>query len=261
MPYSTLLLRGAAARSRRHHQPSRQAQCAERHRHRELGDVAAASSDPSAPSGGDPHRGGTKGVRGGRGYQRDQQRRVRWTARPAHSPGRRSFAPSSGEQAGDRRDQRICPGRRLRAGHGLPPARRQRRRRSSGSPKSSWACCPGYGGDRAAAQDRGPRPGAGAAAHRRASSTLGGVPHRPGQPGRARGPAAGGEREPLRTILENGPLAVRACLEAVDAGLDIGLDEALLLEANLFGLLSGTADMREGTAAFGEKRKASFRGE
>jgi enoyl-CoA hydratase len=65
----------------------------------------------------------------------------------------------------------------------------------------------------------------------------------------------------LRTILENGPLAIRACLEAVDAGLDVGLDQALQLEANLFGLLSGTADMREGTAAFGEKRKAVFRGE
>ena len=65
----------------------------------------------------------------------------------------------------------------------------------------------------------------------------------------------------LRTILENGPLAVRACLEAVDAGLEVGMDQALLLEANLFGLLSGTADMREGTAAFLEKRKAVFRGE
>ncbi len=64
----------------------------------------------------------------------------------------------------------------------------------------------------------------------------------------------------LRTILENGPLAVRACLEAVDAGLDTGVDEALLLEANLFGLLSGTADMRAGTAAFGEKRKPVFDG-
>jgi enoyl-CoA hydratase len=64
----------------------------------------------------------------------------------------------------------------------------------------------------------------------------------------------------LRAILENGPLAVRACLEAVDTGLDIGVDDALLLEANLFGLLSGTADMREGTAAFIEKRKAAFKG-
>ena len=64
----------------------------------------------------------------------------------------------------------------------------------------------------------------------------------------------------LRTILENGPLAVRACLEAVDAGYDMGLDEALLLEANLFGLLSGTSDMREGTAAFLAKRKPVFEG-
>ncbi|HEY7612001.1 MAG TPA: enoyl-CoA hydratase-related protein [Gemmatimonadales bacterium] len=64
----------------------------------------------------------------------------------------------------------------------------------------------------------------------------------------------------LRTMLENGPLALRACLEAVDAGLDTGVDEALLLEANLFGLLSGTEDMREGTAAFLEKRKAAFVG-
>jgi enoyl-CoA hydratase len=64
----------------------------------------------------------------------------------------------------------------------------------------------------------------------------------------------------LATILENGPLAVRACLEAVDAGLDVGLDEALLLEANLFGLLSGTADMREGTTAFLAKRPPRFSG-
>jgi enoyl-CoA hydratase/carnithine racemase len=46
----------------------------------------------------------------------------------------------------------------------------------------------------------------------------------------------------------------------VDSGLDVGVDEALLLEANLFGLLSGTADMREGTAAFGAKRKPHFKG-
>jgi enoyl-CoA hydratase len=64
----------------------------------------------------------------------------------------------------------------------------------------------------------------------------------------------------LRTILENGPLAIRACLEAVDAGLEMSLDQALLLEANHFGLLSGTADMREGTRAFLEKRKPVFQG-
>jgi len=64
----------------------------------------------------------------------------------------------------------------------------------------------------------------------------------------------------LRGILANGPLAVRLCIEAVDAGLEMSLDEALLLEANHFGLLSSTDDMREGMAAFLEKRPASFRG-
>jgi len=64
----------------------------------------------------------------------------------------------------------------------------------------------------------------------------------------------------VRSILENGPLAVRACLEAVDVGLEMSLDHALLLEANHFGLLSATADMREGTAAFVQKRKGEFEG-
>jgi enoyl-CoA hydratase len=64
----------------------------------------------------------------------------------------------------------------------------------------------------------------------------------------------------LRAILENGPLALRACLELVDAGLDLGVDQALGLEAARFGLLSETADMREGTRAFLEKRKPQFTG-
>lgn len=64
----------------------------------------------------------------------------------------------------------------------------------------------------------------------------------------------------LRTILTNGPLAIRACLEAVDNGLDMTVDQALLLEASFFGLLSATEDMREGTRAFIEKRKPSFKG-
>ena len=63
-----------------------------------------------------------------------------------------------------------------------------------------------------------------------------------------------------RTILEQGPLAVRAVLEAVDAGYEMTQADALLLEANLFGLLSSSADMREGTAAFLAKRKPAFEG-
>jgi enoyl-CoA hydratase len=65
----------------------------------------------------------------------------------------------------------------------------------------------------------------------------------------------------LRSMLENGPLALRACLEAVDAGLDMGVEEASRLEATYFGLLSATGDMREGTQAFVEKRKANFTGQ
>jgi enoyl-CoA hydratase len=64
----------------------------------------------------------------------------------------------------------------------------------------------------------------------------------------------------IRSILENGPLAIRACLELVDAGLEMPSDEALRLEAATFGLLSETADMREGTAAFLAKRKPGFTG-
>lgn len=64
----------------------------------------------------------------------------------------------------------------------------------------------------------------------------------------------------LRAILEQAPLAVRAILELVDAGLDLGLDQALGLEAERFGLLAATADMREGTAAFLAKRPPRFQG-
>ena len=64
----------------------------------------------------------------------------------------------------------------------------------------------------------------------------------------------------LAGILENGPLAVQACLSLVDRGLDLSLEDALAQEASWFGLLSATADMREGTRAFLEKRKPAFTG-
>src|SRR5256885_2176650 len=64
----------------------------------------------------------------------------------------------------------------------------------------------------------------------------------------------------LGSILEMGPLAVRLALEAVDQGLEMTLEEGLLLEANHFGLLAATEDMREGLTAFLEKRPPKFRG-
>jgi len=66
--------------------------------------------------------------------------------------------------------------------------------------------------------------------------------------------------EMLRQILANGPLAVAACIEAVNLGLDMSLEGGLALEASHFGLLAGTSDMREGTTAFLEKRVARFTG-
>jgi enoyl-CoA hydratase len=64
----------------------------------------------------------------------------------------------------------------------------------------------------------------------------------------------------LTTILAQGPLAVAQCLEAVDRGLDMGLDDAIALEASYFGMLSATQDKAEGMRAFLEKRPAKFIG-
>jgi enoyl-CoA hydratase len=64
----------------------------------------------------------------------------------------------------------------------------------------------------------------------------------------------------LRQMLANAPLAIGACLDVVDRGADIPLDQALALEASAFGKLAATNDMKEGTAAFLEKRAPSFKG-
>jgi len=56
------------------------------------------------------------------------------------------------------------------------------------------------------------------------------------------------------------PLAVAAAIEAVGRGADLRLDDALALEASIFGRLCGTEDKREGTAAFLEKRAALWKG-
>jgi len=64
----------------------------------------------------------------------------------------------------------------------------------------------------------------------------------------------------LTTILAQGPLAVAHCIEVVDRGLDMGLDDAIALEASYFGLLSATQDKAEGMRAFLDKRPAKFIG-
>lgn len=65
----------------------------------------------------------------------------------------------------------------------------------------------------------------------------------------------------MRQILERGPLAVALCIEAVGRGLEMPLPEGLAMEANHFGMLASTDDMKEGMAAFLEKRTPAFRGQ
>jgi enoyl-CoA hydratase len=67
-------------------------------------------------------------------------------------------------------------------------------------------------------------------------------------------------RAMLGTMLQMGPLALAHCIEAVDRGLDMSLDDAIALEASFFGLLSATNDKAEGMEAFLEKRAPSFTG-
>jgi enoyl-CoA hydratase len=63
-----------------------------------------------------------------------------------------------------------------------------------------------------------------------------------------------------RKLLSRGPAALRYAMQAIHEGLQMTLDEGLSLEAALFGLTCATEDMREGTLAFLEKRKPTFRG-
>jgi enoyl-CoA hydratase len=61
-------------------------------------------------------------------------------------------------------------------------------------------------------------------------------------------------------LASKAPIAVRYIIEAVNKGVEVSFDKGAFLEATLFGLVASTDDMREGTKAFLEKRKADFKG-
>lgn len=56
-------------------------------------------------------------------------------------------------------------------------------------------------------------------------------------------------------IAKNAPIAVRKTKEAVNQGIELPMDDAIKLEAKLFGSLFDTKDQKEGMTAFLEKRK------
>ena len=62
------------------------------------------------------------------------------------------------------------------------------------------------------------------------------------------------------TLAAKAPVAIRYILEAVHKGVEMPFAQAQVFEATLFGLVASTEDMREGTKAFLEKRKAEFKG-
>ncbi|MDP3772651.1 MAG: enoyl-CoA hydratase-related protein [Gemmatimonadales bacterium] len=64
----------------------------------------------------------------------------------------------------------------------------------------------------------------------------------------------------MRTIIAKGPIALALTMDAVDRGLEMTLEEGLRLEADAFGLVASTKDMKEGLTAFLEKRPAKFEG-
>jgi len=66
--------------------------------------------------------------------------------------------------------------------------------------------------------------------------------------------------EMARKIASRGTVAVRYAIEAVMNGSEMPFEEGQFLEATLFGLACATEDMKEGMAAFLEKRPAAFKG-
>jgi enoyl-CoA hydratase len=63
------------------------------------------------------------------------------------------------------------------------------------------------------------------------------------------------------SLAAKAPLALRYVMEAVHQGADLAFAQAQAYEATLFGVSAGTADAKEGTRAFLEKRAAEWTGQ
>lgn len=64
----------------------------------------------------------------------------------------------------------------------------------------------------------------------------------------------------MQKISENSPFALAQAKRSINEGTQVDLDRGLILEQASFGLCFSAEDLREGVAAFKEKRKPQFKG-
>jgi len=129
-----------------------------------------------------------------------------------------------------------------------------------GLPEVSLGIIPGYGGTQRLSRVAGP-----AVAREwilTGDQFTAEEAHRVGVVNRIFAPAdlRAGTMKMVDSILSRGPVAVRFAIEAINRGSNIPQREGEILECDLFGLAASTEDMREGMAAFLEKRKPAFKG-
>jgi len=129
-----------------------------------------------------------------------------------------------------------------------------------GLPEVSLGIIPGYGGTQRLARIAGP----GVAREWVLTGELFGAEeaHRLGIVNRVFAPEAlrEGTMKMVEAVLSRGPVAVRLALETIRRGMNMSQPEGEIIESDMFALAATTADMREGMAAFLEKRKPAFQG-
>ena len=129
-----------------------------------------------------------------------------------------------------------------------------------GLPEVSLGIIPGYGGTQRLSRIAGP----GVAREWVLTGDMFGAEeaHRVGIVNRVFAPEElrEGTLKMVKTILSRGPVAIRLALETIRRGQNMSQQEGEIIESDMFGLASTTADMKEGMSAFLEKRPAAFKG-
>lgn len=127
-----------------------------------------------------------------------------------------------------------------------------------GLPEVSLGIIPGYGGTQRLARIAGP----GVAREWVLTGDMFGADeaHRVGVANRIFAPEEleEGTMKMVKSILSRAPIAVRLALDTIRRGTQMSQAEGELIETDMFGLAATTQDMKEGMAAFLEKRPANF---